>query len=211
MRRPRWFLVTDLDNTLVDSRARFNRSIAEAMGHSHTHVPQTVNVRGLGKEQRNKFYELFLSGRYMHLDVPVKGSVEVLARLRSMDVGIIYLTGRHHSRGDSLKDETLKMLSHYNYPMPDKTNVMLFLKPKRMFPTQEYKRRVLERITKSMNLVVGVDDEPDDLSVMAKLVSLTIGLALSSQVASEVLAKVKVPIARDWFEVESIMKQNAIV
>ncbi|WXG44735.1 MAG: hypothetical protein WED04_12010 [Promethearchaeati archaeon SRVP18_Atabeyarchaeia-1] len=210
-RRPERFLVTDLDNSLIDSRARFNRAVSEATGCPLTASPPVTDLKILRKEQRNKFYDVFLSGRYMDLDVPVKGSVEVLNRLKFAGLGIIYLTGRHHSRGNSLKSETLKTMLHYGYPMPDKAGVMLYLKPDKMSSTHEFKRRALERLARRIDLVVGVDDEPEDVKVMTEIVPLVIGVALSSQSAKEILSKVKVPIARDWLEVESIMKRRAII
>jgi hypothetical protein len=147
----------------------------------------------------------------MDLDIPVKGSVEVLTRLRSIGFGIVYLTGRHHSREESLKNETLSTFSRYGYPMPDRTSVMLYLKPNKTSPTHEYKRRVLERLTRSMDLAVGVDDEADDLRAMSGIIPLVIGVYLSSQAGKEILSKVKVPLAKDWIEVESIMKQRGII
>jgi hypothetical protein len=170
-----------------------------------------LNVRSLTREQRNKFYEVFLSGKYMDLDIPVKGSVEVLTRLRSIGFGIVYLTGRHHSREESLKNETLRTFSRYGYPMPDRTSVMLYLKPNKMSPTHEYKRMVIERLARSMDLAVGVDDEADDLRAMSGIIPLVIGVYLSSQAGKEILSKVKVPLAKDWIEIESIMKQRGII
>lgn len=147
----------------------------------------------------------------MDLDVPVKGSVEVLSRLRSLGLGTIYLTGRHHSKEESLKSETLKTLSRFGFPIPNGTDIILCMKPRKMSPTDDFKRAVLERLATRLDLAVGVDDEPDDLRVMADFIPLTIGVALSSEVAREITSKVRVPIARDWFEIESIILRNSVV
>jgi len=205
------FLVTDLDNTLIDSRERFKRSISEATGCLSSTITSVLDAKKLLPEQRNKFYEVFLSSKYMDLDIPVRGSVEVTSRLRSMGLGIIYLTGRHHSKEDSLKSETLETLSRHGYPMPNTRNVLIFMKPKRTMPTARYKRNMLERLTRSLEVVVGVDDEPDDLRVMADLIPLTIGLALSTHVSREIVSKIRVPIVRDWFGVESMILKNRII
>nr|MDO8100789.1 hypothetical protein [Candidatus Njordarchaeota archaeon] len=205
------FLVTDLDNTLIDSRERFKRSISEATGCLSSTTPPVLDVKKLLPEQRNRFYEVFLSSKYMDLDIPVRGSVEVTSRLRSMGLGIVYLTGRHHSKEDSLKSETLKTLSRLGYPMPNTRNVLIFMKPKKMMPTARFKRNTLERLTRSLEVAVGVDDEPDDLRVMADFIPLTIGLALSTHVSREIVSKIRVPIVKDWFEVESIILKNRII
>jgi phosphoglycolate phosphatase-like HAD superfamily hydrolase len=206
------FLVADLDNTLIDSRERFKQSLAEAVGFtSITAIPPTFKIKRLSKDQRDRFYKSFLSGERMDLDVPVKGSVEVLSRLRSLGLGTIYLTGRHDSKEESLKSETLKTLSRFGFPIPNGTDTMLYMKPKKMSPTDEFKRAVLERLTTRLDLSVGVDDEPDDLQVVADFIPLTIGIALSSEVAREIASKMRVPIARDWFEVESIILRSGII
>ena len=207
----RRFLVSDLDNTIIDSRARLNRAVSEATGYPSTVAQQLSNTKSLTRDQRNRFYDVFLSGKYMDLDIPVRGSVETLGKLRSLGFGIIYLTGRHHSREESLKYETLKTLSRYGYPMPDRSNVMLYMKPNKTSPTNEYKRSVLERLAKNMNVVVGVDDEVNDLQVMADLVPLVIGLYLSLQARHEISSSLKIPLAKDWFEVESTMAQRGVI
>jgi len=205
------FLVTDLDNTLIDSRERFNRSISEAIGYTSSSATSSVLVaKKLSPEQRNRFYEVFLSGKYMDLDIPVKGSVEVISRVRSMGLGIVYLTGRHHSKEDSLKTETLESLSRLGFPMPNMRDVLLCMKPRKMMPTARYKRNILERLARSLKLAVGVDDEPDDLQVMADFIPITIGLALSPHISREITSKIRVPIAKDWFEVESIILKNSL-
>jgi hypothetical protein len=206
------FLVTDLDNTLIDSRERYNRSVAEATGHTLSAIASlAMDVKRLSPDQRNRFFEVFLSSRYMDLDVPVRGSVEVVSRVTSMGLGIIYLTGRHHSKEDSMKTGTLNSLFRLGFPMPNKSDVLLFMKPRKMMSTAKYKRNTLERLTRSVELVVGVDDEPDDLQVMTDFIPLTIGLALSPQISREITSKVKVPIVRDWFGVESIILKNRII
>jgi hypothetical protein len=206
------FLVTDLDNTLIDSRERYYRSIADATGHTLTTAASSVmDVKSLSTYQRNVFYDVFLSNKYMDLDVPVRGSVEVVPKLRSRGMGIIYLTGRHHSREDSMKAGTLKSLSRLGFPMPNTSDVFLLMKPRKMMSTAKYKRNTLGRLIRSLNLTVGVDDEPDDLQVMAEFIPLTIGLALSPVTTRELKSKIRVPIAKDWFEVESIILKNRII
>ncbi len=206
------FLVTDLDNTLIDSRERFKRSVAEAAGFtSIAAIPPTFKIDRLSKDQRDRFYRLFLSGGHMDLDVPVKGSVEVLSRLRSLGLGTIYLTGRHHSKEESLKSETLRTLSRFGFPIPNGIDTMLYMKPRKMSPTDDFKRAVLARLATRLDLAVGVDDEPDDLLVIADFVPLAIGVALSSEVAREITSKMRVPIARDWFEVESIIIRSGMI
>jgi len=167
--------------------------------------------RSLSKSQRDHFYDIFLSGKYMDLDVPVNGSVEVLSRLRSIGLGIVYLTGRHHSKEESMKDETLRTLSLFGFPMPNGQDVVLYMKPRKATPTSEFKRRILEQLSKRFYLEVGLDDEIDDLRVMVGLVPVVIGVALSSEVGQQILSKFKIPVARDWFEVESLLFKKGII
>lgn len=206
------FLVTDLDNTLIDSRERFNRSIAEAVGYSSTaSVSPTLDPKKLSKDQRDRFYGVFLSGEYMDLDIPVNGSVKVLSKLRSLGLGIIYLTGRHHSKEESMKTETLKTLSRFGFPMPNAKDVVLCMKPRKASPTDEFKRLVLKQLSKKLYLAVGLDDETNDLQVMTDFIPLVIGVALSPEAARRITAKLRIPIARDWFEVETLMSKNGII
>jgi phosphoglycolate phosphatase-like HAD superfamily hydrolase len=206
------YLVTDLDNTLIDSRERLKRSIADAVGYSsRASVSSILDPKTLSKDQRDRFYDVFLSGEYMDLDIPVKGSVEVLSTLKSSGLGIIYLTGRHHSKKESMKTETLKTLSRYGFPMPDGQTVLLQMKPRKSSPTDEFKRLVLEQLSKKLYLAVGLDDETNDLQVMADFIPLVIGVALSLEAARQISSKLKIPIARDWFEVEFLMMKNGII
>jgi phosphoglycolate phosphatase-like HAD superfamily hydrolase len=206
------FLVTDLDNTIIDSRERFRRSIAEALGYSSSasRFP-TLDPKTLSRVQRDRFYDVFLSGEYTDLDIPVNGSVEVLSRLRSVGMGIVYLTGRHHSKGESMKDETLKTLSRFGFPMPNGGDVVLYMKPRKSSPTDEFKRTVLEQLSRKLYIVVGLDDEINDLRVMVDLIPMVIGVALSSEVAQQISSKFKIPIAMDWFEVELILFKIGII
>jgi hypothetical protein len=201
-----------MDNTVIDSRERFMRSVADATGYpSMAGVPPTLDIRKLSKEQRDHFYNVFLSGEYTALDIPVKGSVEILSRIRSFGLGIIYLTGRHHSEGESMKPETLKTLSRFGFPIPNGRDVLLHMKPKKLSPTGEFKRTVLEQLSKKLDLTVGLDDETNDLQVMADFIPLIIGVALSSEVAREITSRLKIPIARDWFEVETIISRKGVI
>jgi phosphoglycolate phosphatase-like HAD superfamily hydrolase len=208
----RKILITDLDNTLIDSRERFKRSIAEALDYSLiSGVSPILNVRRLSKEQRDRFYDVFLSGKYTDLDIPVNGAVEVLSRLRSFGLGIMYLTGRHHSERESMKAETLRTLTRFGFPMPNGRDVVLYMKPRKAAPTNEFKKKVLEQVSRKLDLAVGLDDEVSDLRVMVGFVPLVIGVALSSEVARAILSEMKIPIARDWFQVESIILRNGII
>jgi phosphoglycolate phosphatase-like HAD superfamily hydrolase len=204
--------VTDLDNTLIDSRERLRRSIAVAVDNSLTaSVSSIMDPKKLSKDQRDRFYDVFLSGEYTDLDIPVRGSVEVLSRLRSFGLGIIYLTGRHHSKRESMKTETLKTLSRFGFPMPNGQTVVLRMKPRKSSPTDEFKRLVLEQLSKKLYLAVGLDDEINDLQVMVDFIPLVIGVALSSEASRQISSKLKIPIAKDWFEVESLMLKNGII
>jgi hypothetical protein len=170
-----------------------------------------LEIKKLSPQQRDRFYETFLSGKYMHLDVPVRGSVEVVSRLRSMGWGIVYLTGRHHSKESSLKTDTLESLSRLGFSLPNGRDVFLCMKPKKLMSTANYKSKTLERLARCLQLAVGVDDEPDDLRAMSDSIPLTIGLALSPHISGEISSRIRVPIAKDWFEVESIILENHIV
>jgi hypothetical protein len=92
--------------------------------------------------------------------------------------------------------------------MPNDREVLLCMKPDRMMSTAKYKRGALEKLGKVHELAVGIDDEPSDLKVMADFIPMVIGIALSPQVAREITSKVRVPIARDWYEVESIISKS---
>jgi len=78
-------VVFDIDGVLVDSSRRFNKALEEV---------GAKDPKELTGEKRKRFWEVFLSEKYLHLDNPNEEYVERLREYRAQGYKIIILTGR---------------------------------------------------------------------------------------------------------------------
>jgi len=86
--------IFDIDNTLVDSTGRFRKSLEEVSSGRATSLDQ------LSEEERNRFWEVFLSPKYLYLDRPMERGVKELLDRRGI------LTGRP----ERMREVTIKQL-----------------------------------------------------------------------------------------------------
>jgi len=78
----------DIDMTLIDARRRF-MSAMEEIGY-----PPTTPYNRLPRSARMRFWEAFLSEKYLKYDRPVEEVVNELREKYRMDMGIVLVTGR---------------------------------------------------------------------------------------------------------------------
>jgi len=99
-------VVFDIDNTLVDSRERFKRSLHEASGGRAETIDQ------LNKEEMRRFWEVFLSPKYIELDKPMYEAIEEVLERARRGYYIVILTGRP----EKLRSHTEKQLDRFGIP-----------------------------------------------------------------------------------------------
>ncbi len=165
------FLVTDIDNTIADTRGRLRRSL-RAVGREEVFAETADQFGGfddyLAPEEEEEFWRVFLSGKFLHHDRPAPGAAEFLGELKEEGVEIFYLTGRHDQAGDSMRAGTEAWLRENDFPDPAEAGISLFMKPTRKKNDREFKLELLEEklSTKSPSVgAIGIGDHPDDAFV----------------------------------------------
>jgi len=156
------WLVVDIDGTIADIRQRkylsvreFNDNVLyEDIIHTYSidHVVDDKNIE--------KFFEVFLSDKYMHTDKPIEGAAESLQEL-SNEYNIVYLTGRHDEAEDSMKNGTLKWLEEHGFPVPNDEDIKLFMKSSRKMKDVKYKQDSLNDMIK-WGIRAGIGNNPSD-------------------------------------------------
>ena len=100
-------VVFDIDNTLIDSRKRFHLSLKEAANG------RKINeFKELTPEEREKFWNIFLSDKYIENDLPIQPAIDELVKRYRDGFTIIILTGRP----ESMLEATLDQLRRYQIP-----------------------------------------------------------------------------------------------
>lgn len=165
------YFVTDIDNTIADTRNRLRRSLEE-IDRVKVYEETADQYGGFGDyldtEEEEAFWSLFLSNRFLHLDRPAPGAAEFLQKISDEGVEIVYLTGRHDQEGDSMRPGTESWLEDHGFPSPDRSGVKLFMKPYRKMDDRKFKLAKLrdEFAEKSdPEEVIGIGDHPDDALV----------------------------------------------
>jgi len=81
-------IVYDIDNTLLDVRERYWRSIEDAGGDPLKGVDR---IKG---ETKRRFWNVFLSDKYLYLDKPSEKTIKDVNKKYDEGYIIIILTGR---------------------------------------------------------------------------------------------------------------------
>lgn len=163
--------VTDIDNTIADTGNRILRSLEE-IERVEVFEKTADRYGGFGDyldgKEEEEFWRLFLSNRFLHLDEPAQGAAELLRKINRKGVEIIYLTGRHEERGDSMRSGTESWLGRHNFPSPEDTGVKLFMKPRRKMEDRQFKlAKLRDEFSGKLEPgeVIGVGDHPNDALV----------------------------------------------
>lgn len=167
--------VTDIDNTIADTRNRLRRALEE-IDRPEVFEKTADRYGGFGDhldgKEEERFWSLFLSGKFLHLDEPAPGSAALLRRINDAGVDLIYLTGRHEGNGDSMRPGTESWLEDHGFPSPESEGVKLFMKSRRKTNDKEFKLTKLgEEVSGKSCLeeVVGVGDHPNDALVYSQV------------------------------------------
>ena len=105
-------IVSDIDGTVLDVEPR----IAAVLNELGVERPagEAIRVsRALTGKQRDRFYDLFLSNKYLHLDQPIPAAVEQIGALQhETGLPLVYLSGRLAN----MSRETLAALTELGLP-----------------------------------------------------------------------------------------------
>lgn len=160
--------ITDIDNTIADTSARLRRSLNE-VGREEVYEKTAGQFGGfsdyLNAEELERFWGIFLSGRFLYLDEPVPAAARFLTRLVEDDVDLVYLTGRHDDSGDTMRPGTVDWLEKHGFPPPGSNGIELYMKPERSMDDMEFKLDCLGELFRKSpgpDGLVGVGDHPDD-------------------------------------------------
>jgi hypothetical protein len=159
-------IVTDIDSTILRTERRLKRVLHE-LGWEELFPQLHARYDGvkalLGREEQERFYQLFLSNRYLKLDEPLPGAAEVLQALQGADYRIVYLTGRHDAPEDSMRRGTEEWLAEHGFPHPQDGSTLLLMKPRRRMDDRGFKEEALKEILKWGPVRAGIGDRPSDV------------------------------------------------
>lgn len=204
------YFITDIDNTIADTTQRLRRSLRE-LGREEVFAKTSERFGGfaeyLDPEELSKFWKLFLSGEFLHLDEPAPESARILQVMVDEGIKLIYLTGRHDQSGDTMRPGTERWLENHGFPIPDETEIKLLMKPKRNMEDREFKLALLkDQLSGKLpsERAVGVGDHPDDALVYVKAGVKPILLGWPGLFTTEELrdSASGVAVMNDWVEVE---------
>lgn len=126
----------------MDSSARLSATLSE------------IGARSFGElsgERRWRFWEVFLSTKYIHLDRPNPVAIELAKERKREGYGIVIVTGRPAR----LRDVTLVQLTSFGVPFD-----LLVMREDNFFAKDhEYKRIVVEGLR--LRIAEAHDDSPD--------------------------------------------------
>lgn len=149
-------IITDIDCTILDNSMRKRQSMVEALGKVVA-SPKGYGV-GLEGEERKRFFNVFLSGKYTALDRPYPEAREALKWVVSKGIALVYATGRPKV---GMQEPTLKWLEQHDFPVPDQKKVFLFLNEEHDGKL-ECLRETLSRVCEIGFPLCGIGDRPSD-------------------------------------------------
>lgn len=125
---------------------------------------EEIAESGARKEFRDFWFSRFFANAYLLSDRPAAGAREYVRKLKSLNIKIIYLSGRDWP---GMGDGTIASLRHHGFPMGKSES--LVLKPKFSEDDAEFKERALKEIDEK-NLVLALfDNEPRNFNAFKKV------------------------------------------
>ncbi|MEM4584198.1 MAG: HAD family acid phosphatase [Ignisphaera sp.] len=137
--RDRECVVFDVDGVLIDNSERLRRSLEEVGAR---------DISELNGERRRRFWEIFLSEKYIILDKPNQLAIELAKKRKSEGYAVVVLTGRPMR----LMKKTLEQLDSYGVPY----DAVIFRTENNYTKDHEYKRKVIEEL--GLNVIELHDD-----------------------------------------------------
>ena len=148
-------VIFDIDNTLLDVSERYITCIREA---------ELDPTKSLYKEshcKRRRFWNIFLSDKYLHLDKPDTETINLLRRLYKEGYGIILLTGRP----EDMRRNTEEQMESFRIPYD-----LLIMRPiGNREPDMRYKPCVIDwLINNGLDIIEYHEDDPATINVIRK-------------------------------------------
>jgi len=202
-------IVTDVDNTILRAERRL-RQVLRDLEREELFPQIRMRYDGvqalLGPEEQEKFYQLFLSERYLPLDEPFPGAAATLCALKEAGYRIVYLTGRHDAPGDSMRRGTERWLAEHGFPHPGDGSTLLIMKPRRGLDDRAFKEEALKEILRLGRVRAGIGDRPSDGEVYLRQGVPAI-LLQDNHYTLEELRSVgdDVHIVRNWSELKALL------
>lgn len=140
--------IFDIDGTLVDASRRYLICLEEAK------LLLRGSLAKLAQSERAIFQRLFLSDKYLHLDVPNVSLINTVNVLFKADNGIVILTGRP----ERMREATVKQLKELGVPYD-----LLIMRPNNC-RISESKFKILVvgcLIKEGLRIVEVYDDNPE--------------------------------------------------
>lgn len=144
-------VVLDVDGVLVDCSGRLGRSLEEV---------GATSVSELKGEQRKRFWEIFLSEKYIHLDKPNPVGVELARRLGAVHP-VVVISGRPAR----LAEATIRQLKEFGVPFA----AVVFRADGYYGKDHEYKERAVQAL--GLRVVEAHDDSEEVCKVYLKYTS----------------------------------------
>lgn len=153
--RNRKIIIYDIDNTLVDASERYKLSLIESG------LDPNINIRKIPISERNKFWKVFLSNKYMHLDKPDHQEIKKLNSKYGAGYGIILVTGRP----ETLKKDTIEQLMQFGI----KYHALIMRPKNNREPDRIYKVKLIkEMINMGLDIVEYHEDDPATVKIIKK-------------------------------------------
>jgi phosphoglycolate phosphatase-like HAD superfamily hydrolase len=138
--------IFDLDGVIADVSGRIEKALRE-LGKE--------NLNELSREDRRRFWEIFLNPELLELDKPRMDVIDYMRKIKDKGLRIIIVTGRTIKQ----KKETLKQLSSWGVPYDE----IYFRMAGDLRKDSIYKRGVVKLLLKRGYNIVEVWEDSDEV------------------------------------------------
>ena len=178
----RGIAVFDLDSTLLDNGPRQSailreygaeKSVSELAQSQPEHwvswdIAEAMANSGLAAAEVEKhkdafkdyWRERFFTSKYCEIDEMVPGANQFVQAIRNSGGMVYYVTGRH----EEMRDGTVACLKRLGFPLPNETDVQLFMKPTLAEDDDAYKNDTYNRLANEGTIVAAFDNEPTHIN-----------------------------------------------
>ncbi|MEM0491166.1 MAG: HAD family acid phosphatase [Acidilobaceae archaeon] len=145
-------VVFDIDGVLIDNSGRLNACLEE------------VGARSLGeiKGKKRKFWDCFLSSKYIYLDMPKVKYVNLALEYASKGYKILIITGRPKT----MEEDTIRQLSELG--LTSILDKIIFRKPGDYSSEAKHKLEVIKKLIKTYDIEAVYEDSPDVVRAIAR-------------------------------------------
>jgi phosphoglycolate phosphatase-like HAD superfamily hydrolase len=138
--------IFDLDGVIADVSGRIEKALRE-LGKE--------NLNELSREDRRRFWEIFLNPELLELDKPRMDIIDYMRKIKDKGLRIIIVTGRTIKQ----KKETLKQLSSWEVPYDE----IYFRMAGDLRKDSIYKREVVKLLLRRGYNIVEVWEDSDEV------------------------------------------------